>query len=66
MCWRASWAKATSTSVGATPPIEGVALLSLSVRLGLEATFGSCFHFSASGLWVDEGFFCNVKSKLPR
>jgi hypothetical protein len=35
------------------PPVEGVTLLSLSVRLGLNVIFGSCFHFSASSLRVD-------------
>jgi hypothetical protein len=39
------------------PPVEGVTLLSLSVCLGLDVIFGSCFHFSASSLRVDIVFF---------
>jgi hypothetical protein len=50
--------KASGTFVGATSPVKGVALLSLLVRLDLNVTFDSCFHFLASGLRVDVGFFC--------
>jgi hypothetical protein len=59
--------KALGTSVDATSPVKGVALLSILVRLDLNVTFDSCFHFSASGLRVDVGFFAReVEAALLR